>query len=159
MDSKTERRKDKYLRYKYYYSLSEYNVQLKKQKYRCASCRWKPSINKKTGKKHLALAVDHWHKLANLKIKSYKKGRYWKAKVIEFPDIFSKRLLAWIRRLRTKDKVRRKALKKLKRILMKKSRRGLLCWHCNTAIQKFRDNPVKLIRAGRYIQKYTFDGA
>lgn len=151
-------KRDKYLQYKYYYSLVEYNVQSKKQRHRCAICRWKPSKNVKTGKKHNPLAVDHWHKLANLKIKSYKRGKYWKAKVTEFPQLFKESLIAWLHRIRTKDKVRRKALKKLKKILMIKSRRGLLCWHCNTAIQKFRDNPAVLISAGRYIQKYTFDG-
>ncbi|MHB8602213.1 MAG: endonuclease domain-containing protein [Nitrosotalea sp.] len=29
--------------------------------------------------------------------------------------------------------------------------RGLLCWRCNTAIQKFRDNPKLLRAAAKYL--------
>lgn len=31
--------------------------------------------------------------------------------------------------------------------------RGLLCWRCNTAIAKFRDNPDHMEAAGAYIRK------
>jgi len=30
--------------------------------------------------------------------------------------------------------------------------RGLLCWHCNNALGKFRDNPEMLIRAADYLR-------
>jgi len=31
--------------------------------------------------------------------------------------------------------------------------RGLLCWHCNSGLGKFKDNPELLIRAADYLQK------
>jgi hypothetical protein len=30
--------------------------------------------------------------------------------------------------------------------------RGLVCWHCNNALGKFRDNPEVLLRAAEYLQ-------
>ena len=37
---------------------------------------------------------------------------------------------------------------------IRKRVRGLLCWQCNSAIAKFRDNPIKLRRAAEYLETW-----
>jgi hypothetical protein len=131
-------KRDTYLRRKYGITLHEYNKMDRKQKHKCAICRRPP--------KKLPLAVDHWHWLARRKVVSYKKGKYWIAKV---PELVPANI-----KIRTKDKVRRKAIKAAKLYLLRISVRGLLCWHCNTALQKFRDNHVDLLAASAYLKEY-----
>lgn len=41
--------------------------------------------------------------------------------------------------------------KKKQQHLIRKNVRGLLCWRCNVAIAKFRDNPILLRAAAEYI--------
>lgn len=141
MDKTVEQRRHKrdlYLRRTHGISLKEYNQMDKKQHYRCKLCRRPP--------KNLPLAVDHWHWLARRKVVSKKKGKYWVATVPEL-------LPAGIK-IREKYKVRRKAIKAAKLYLRRISVRGLLCWHCNTALQKFRDNFLIMKRASEYIRHY-----
>ena len=125
---------DLYLRRTYGISLKKRNEMDKSQRYKCGICRRPPKKNK--------LAVDHDHKLAKLKVKSFKRGKYWYATVDEFPTI------------RKKDKVRKKAIKAAKLSLLRRSIRGLLCWACNTGIRKYFDNANNLLAAANYLKKH-----
>ena len=138
--TKSQHKRDLYLRRKYNKSLVWYNHQLHKQHGKCAICRKK--YNKKG--ELLVLAVDHDHKLAKLKVLSFKVGALWHARV---------KAIGWIV---TRHKKRGKAIKEAKRILLRLSVRGLLCWPCNTALQKFRDNPTLMIASAKYIKEYMY---
>lgn len=149
-----DKRKDRYYRYKYNISYSEYKRRKRKAKGKCETCRWKPSFNKKTGKKHKALAVDHWHKLSNLKVKCKKVNGKWKAYNIDFNEMgFHLREAKYAFR----SSNRRKAVKQVKLKLKRIANRGLVCWRCNSGFKKFKDNAVALIRAGKYMQRYILD--
>ena len=133
-----EHKRDLYLRRKYGITLHEYNKMDRKQKHKCAICRRPP--------KKLPLAVDHWHWLARRKVVSYKKGKYWIAKV---PELVPANI-----KIRTKDKVRRKAIKAAKLYLLRISVRGLLCWACNVGIRKYFDKAKSLYRAAKYLEAH-----
>lgn len=42
----------------------------------------------------------------------------------------------------------------VKKLLLKESIRGLLCWQDNTSLQKYRDNPDRLEAAAAYIRRF-----
>jgi hypothetical protein len=51
-----------------------------------------------------------------------------------------------------KHQPKERALRKKKQQhLIRPNVRGLLCWGCNAAIQKFRDNPERMRAAARYL--------
>lgn len=129
-----ERKRDVYLKWKYGRGLKWYRRVDKEQHHKCAICRRPP--------KNLPLAVDHAHWVEKLKVVSFKRGGYWQARVEEFLDI------------RKKNKVRKKAIKSVKRELLKRSTRGLLCWACNTGLRKWHDKPINLLRAAKYLRSY-----
>src|ERR1039457_702643 len=74
--NKQDHRRDLYYKRKYGISLAEYNELDRKQGHKCAICSRPP--------KKLPLALDHWHKLEKLKIKSVKLKTVWKAYNIAF---------------------------------------------------------------------------
>jgi hypothetical protein len=108
------------------------------QHYRCKLCKRLP--------KKLPLAVDHWHWLARRKVVSYKRGRYWIAKV---PELWNAGI-----KIRKKDTTRKKAIKAAKLYLLRLSVRGLLCWACNTGLRKYFDKYRTLYRAAKYLEKH-----
>lgn len=138
MTKKEQHRRDVYLRWKYNHSLDEINAKLKAQNYCCAICKKK--YNKQG--ELLVLAVDHWHRLAKLKVISFKVGDLWHARVKE---------LEWIVE---RNKTRGKAIKQAKRILLRLSVRGLICWPCNGGLRHWQDNYVNMASAGSYLKYY-----
>lgn len=117
----------------------------------CWVCGWKPSFNKKTGKKHNELAIDHFHKLSNLKIRSVKVKGKWEAYNVEFSLLgyFLPEAIFWFR-----SGNRRKAVKSVKMRLKKIANRGLLCWACNSGLRKWLDDPAKLRNASIYLENH-----
>lgn len=151
---KHDKKRDSYYRRKYNISYREYKRRLRKARKRCEICRWKPSFNKKTGKKHKSLAVDHWHKLERLKIITKKIRGKWEAYNVEFDNMcFRLREGKFRFRSSNRKKARKAVHLKLKRI----ANRGLICWRCNSGLKKFKDNAMALIRAGKYMNKYLKD--
>lgn len=123
---------DRRLQKTYGITLAEYNQMLKDQNGTCWICNVPPKENRR-------LHVDHDHKVARTKVQLYKQGRIWfaEARGIIFGDA-SKKIAKW------------EITRRLKRL----SVRGLLCWHDNTAIQKFRDDPDRMESAAKYIRSY-----
>jgi recombination endonuclease VII len=139
-----EHKRDVYLKWQYGRGLKWYRRQEKKQKGKCAICRRPP--------KNLPLAVDHWHKIANLKIKTRKlENGLWKAYNVEFDfmDCFIPEA-----KYTFKSRNKKKAIKQVRLILKKKANRGLLCWACNTGIRKYFDNAEHLLAASKYLQRH-----
>lgn len=108
------------------------------------------------------LHMDHDHKFHKFKIRVKKRNGLWYASV-EWP--VEEPVTNAVRRFIRLTKVypsyaqggftKRKAAKKmLQRIIRNASFRGLLCWFCNTALQKFRDDPVRMEASARYIRRY-----
>jgi hypothetical protein len=142
-------KKDLYYQRKYNISLKEYKKKDKKQHHRCAICGRPP--------KTLPLAVDHWHKLAKLKVKAkkYSTTGQWKAYNTEF------NILGYFLpegKITFKSSNRKKAVKAVRRKLLRKSVRGLLCWACNSGLRKWLDNPRLLRRAAKYLTYHQSGG-
>lgn len=113
---------------------SEFGTTLKKQGNRCAVCGRKS--------KNVSLSQDHTHFIAKLKVTTTKEGNFWVARNEEFNFVY-------------RSKSRRKAKRKVTFKLKRESRRGILCWHCNSALRKFLDNYELLIKAGEYLKKWS----
>jgi hypothetical protein len=90
-----------------------------------------------------SLHVEHDHKIAKEKI-AVKKVKdngdvCWRAT--------TKYFTVW-------DRDRTKARAVARRLLLRKSVRGLACWKCNSGIQKFRDNPKFLLAASGFLSRH-----
>lgn len=92
------------------------------------------------------LHVDHDHKEVKVKISTRKQDGFWYADAkkpygtLIFATFgFKKMALA-----RTS----------IRQSIKKRSVRGLLCWPCNRALVKFRDNPDLMESAAKYIRDY-----
>jgi hypothetical protein len=140
-----DHKRDRYLIWKYGLSLKEYKKLDKDQDHKCAICRRPP--------KNLPLAVDHWHKVERLKIKTKKNKDtgLWKAYNIEF-KMFSCHLPEAAITFKSSNK--KKAIKQVRLKLKRKANRGLLCWACNTGIRKYFDNAEHLLAASKYLRKH-----
>jgi hypothetical protein len=132
--TQTDIKRDKYLSKKYAISLSWYNIKLVEQNGGCAICHKPP----KEGK---SLHIDHDHKIAKLELKIVKQKGAW---VVMSPDFCS--IIRGVPRKAVVDSARR--------VILRRSIRGLLCWSCNTALQKFRDDPDKMESSAKYIRDY-----
>jgi hypothetical protein len=89
--------------------------------------------------------VDHDHRFDRVKLKLTKKpDRRWVALGV---------VGSWtaLGEGDTKAEARKHARLNFKGL----SIRGLLCWGCNAAIQKFRDSADKMEAAARYIRKFN----
>lgn len=132
---------DKRLQRAYGITLAEYNKMLDEQGGVCAICG-KPPTNKRLHTDH-----DHLsHKVVITITKDSINGTYtaWAeggahgVNIYFYPD----------------NKTRKEARARAKLDAKRKSVRGLLCWPCNRALQKFRDNPDLMESAAKYIRKY-----
>lgn len=156
MTAKKKHALDLLYRRKYGRTYKEINRLRTRQKNRCAICRWTPTFNKKTGKKHNNLAIDHWHKLSNLKVKVFKtKSGLWEAYNVDF-RLYKYHLPEGA--ITFKSHLRKKAVNKVKYQLKRKSVRGLICWRCNSGLRKWLDNPTLLRRAGKYLSAHQSGG-
>lgn len=134
--------RDKYLRKNFNRTEEEYNRAFKEQDGVCYICHEPPM-----SRSH---HVDHDHKVEKLKIKSIKSGKKWTAWPSEMPEAPDAKRLLFVEEAKTKPE----ALAKVRRKLLRLSTRGILCWQCNRAIAKFKDDPDRLSRACLYLLHY-----
>ena len=137
--SPEDRKRDRYYRKTYNIGLCDYNQMLKEQNDSCGICsKHRLQFNR-------ALHVDHDHRFDRVKLKLTKKpDRRWVALGV---------VGSWtaLGEGDTKAEARKHARLNFKGL----SIRGLLCWGCNAAIQKFRDSADKMEAAARYIRKFN----
>lgn len=147
--TKKDHRRDLYYKRNYGVSLQDVNRLLRKQGKRCAICRKR--YNKKG--ELLILALDHLHKLENLKIKCEKlKSGLWKAYNIEFSwqgFHLPEAKLTW------KSGNKKKAIKQVRLKLKRLANRGFVCWPCNGGLRHWNDNYKNMIRAGKYLKAHV----
>lgn len=138
MATLTQKQKDnatsKRLFQKYGITLEEYSAMLSEQGGVCKICQKAP-----TGRK---LHTDHCHSLVQTKIDSKKisKGN-WEAFIIDLG-------------LHGFGRTKSEALKKVKHKLKKLSIRGLTCWHCNTGLKWFMNDPEVMESAALYLRNH-----
>lgn len=128
---------DKRLQKTYGITLADYDRMLKEQNGGCWICGKPPKGNKR-------LHVDHDHKKGREKVYVRKPAgtNVW----VAYTDSGVGGGQVFFSRKEALDFVRRKVLRL--------SVRGLLCWRCNTGLQKWRDNPEHLKRAALYLEEY-----
>lgn len=134
--------RDKYLRQKFNRTEEEYNKAFEEQGAVCFICQEPP-----VSRSH---HVDHDHEVEKRKIVATKQQKgVWCA----CPQTFS---LDTDNRLHFTEtgKTKPEAMAKVRRKLLRLSTRGILCWQCNRALQKFRDSEHRLLRAYIYIKHY-----
>jgi hypothetical protein len=131
-----ETQADKRLRRTYGITLEEYNQRLAEQGGGCAICRHPP------GK--CRLSVDHDHKIARTKIRAYLEiGKsYWVADAIPYIMPVGG------------HKSKKEAVTYVKNKLRRRSVRGILCWRCNSGLQKYSDRPERFEAAAQYLKKF-----
>ena len=132
--------RDKYLRQKFEITEAEYNRALELQGGHCKGCSFIPTTR--------ALHVDHDHTVAGLKIESVKHGREWVAWPKGYGDDDGR--LGF----QCHDRLKSVALKQVRRKLLRLSVRGLVCWHCNSALKKLRDDKDIANRLSLYLWDY-----
>ena len=131
--------RDKYLRKKFEITEAEYEAQLASQGGGCKICG--KTHNKKG--EPLIFHVDHDHRVEGQKIfsKRWADGKGWNAWTGDSLCIASNRLKS-------------AAIAAVRKMLRRKSCRGILCWMCNTSLKKFNDNPVLMQNSATYILSY-----
>lgn len=130
----TREARDKYLRRNYGITVEEYEKMLKVNDGGCWICGSKPKTR--------SLAVDHDHKIEKAKLTIEKTSYGFRVSCPEFIGTM------------TESFDKKSAVDSLRRVLLKKSCRGLLCPACNTGLKKFRDNSAFLTNASLYIERY-----
>lgn len=131
--------RDSYLLRKYGITEKDYEEMLTNQKGVCKICERPP------GK--VRLHVDHDHSLIKVKIITEKVNGVWLARTEHQP----KRPKLYFE---GSGSTKSEAIRKVRKSLLKCSVRGLLSWHCNTLLQKAKDNPTILANAAKYLQQY-----
>lgn len=121
----------------YNITLAEYGQMLEEQNFGCAICGRPPGDKR--------LHVDHDHAFAKRKIAAVKlsPGK-WTASTHPSETPY------YVATGSTKTE----AKNVVKRLLLRGSVRGLLCWQDNTALQKYRDCPNRLEAAADYIRRF-----
>lgn len=117
-------------------TLDEYNLMLHDQDKTCAICDAPP--------KSKSLHVDHDHTSHKVKVKTERSGDGWQAHGRYKGAVY----FAWGRK-------KPEAIKEVRLKIRKASVRGLLCWKCNTGLQKWHDDPVLMEKASAYIRKFN----
>lgn len=122
---------------KYGINLDDYEDMLRDQGGGCAICGREPTTKR--------LHVDHDHAFDRVKLVSVKTDGRW---VTTTP-------LGFVPRTRVSGDTKAVTVKAVRGRLKRLSVRGLLDWKCNTALQKFQDNPDKMEAAAQYLRKFT----
>lgn len=130
-------KRDKYLRKTYGITLAEYDAMLAAQGGGCAICG-KPA----TGR---PLHVDHDHKVAKMKLVTFKDDGKWFVYPAELVNVTA--AVFWA-------PLRSQAIKKARLYLLRRSVRGLLCWADNSGLRKYLDNVERLFNAAAYLAQY-----
>lgn len=133
--AQTDRATDARLQKTYGVTLAWYDSQLEKQGGGCAICGTPPGARR--------LHVDHDHSWTKVKVVSRKMGKVWEAAARYLNCIF-------YGSGRTKSIATRQVKAKLKRA----SVRGLLCYRCNSGLQKYRDQPKRFRTAADYLEDH-----
>jgi hypothetical protein len=135
-----DRATDLRLQKAYNISLADYNYLDEKGYHGCWVCG-RPAANNR-------LHVDHDHSWKKVKINTNKHEEQWAASAKYNENSFvcfgSKKSLA---------------IRGLKKMLLRASVRGLLCYQHNAGLQKFSDNSVWLLRASDYIDNMILRGS
>lgn len=126
--------REKRLLKKYGRSQAWYEEQMAEQGGRCAICGRPP------GK--LPLSVDHDHRVHYHKVKTVRETTGWRAEMCE---------LGIVRRALRRNEAIREVREEAKRL----SCRGLLCWRCNTGLQKFSDSSAHLRAGAEYLEAHA----
>lgn len=137
MNRKTE---DRRLIRKYGITLVEREAMEAECGNKCEICGKPPGKNR--------LSVDHDHKIAKIKFKlerSIEEFSYSETYTITFSEKFD-----CVEFIGTKKDTR----EWVKRFLKHKSVRGLLCWRCNSGLQKYSDRPELFDNAAKYLRKF-----
>lgn len=132
---------------KYGLTAVEYDAMLDQQGGGCAIC----GSTAKTRRLH----VDHDHKWTQVKlVYSRESDGEWKVRgaVRRLWQVHARYngQLFWAR-----YGTRREAVKDVRQRLKRASVRGILCFGCNGGLRKFRDNPLFMERAAKYITRFT----
>ena len=129
---------DKRLQKLYGITLEEYNQILAEQGGVCAICKEPPGT--------IRLSVDHDHRFDRVKptISKYENGF-----LADFRTPLGADCMVF--ELPTKKEVRAA----LKRVLRRRSIRGLLHFQCNKGLQYYRDLPERLESAAAYLKKFS----
>ena len=97
----------------------------------------------------IALAVDHDHKWKYRKVRVKEKWqgpavlhKKWKAFFIEFPHV------------KAFAKKKNDAIRAVRKLAIRQSVRGIICFGCNGGLRKFRDNHRFLASASKYLKHY-----
>ena len=134
--------KDKRLRKLYGITLDDYNTMLTEQNGVCAICGTKPGTR--------SLSVDHDHKWKYLKL-LVTKSNGGSVVVVSVCDPSVGPESPYFN-LRWTAKTQVQARKFLRKLLLRMSVRGLLCFSCNGGLRKYRDNPDYLRSAAIYLR-------
>jgi len=136
MNRKAESKRQQRL---YGITLEEKEKQIVEQGGVCAICGRPP------GKKNLS--TDHAHSYRYIKIVvergDWETSYMWRARFIireQGVSVYGQTYLDAVRQAR--------------RFIKRESVRGQICWTCNTALQKFRDNPDLMDKSAAYIRKF-----
>ena len=132
-----DRAADQRLRKTYGVSLDWYDQKFKEQGGGCAICHKPPTSRR--------LHIDHDHSWKKVKIDAQQQSlsKNWKASAIylgkEYIAGGAKRSLA---------------VREIKKMLLRASVRGLLCYSHNAGLQKFQDDPKFLRSAADYLEAH-----
>ena len=129
----SEHTRDLYLRRHYNLTLEEYNEMMAEQGSVCALCGHPP--------KSRSLSVDHCHRYVKQAIHSQKvDSGLWKA---------------WTETMWEYGHSHGDAVQKIRRRMLRKSIRGLLCYRCNKGIAFYRDDPKLFRRVAEYLERFN----
>ncbi len=131
-----DKRRDAYYRRKYGISLDDYERMDFIQNRVCAICHRPPTKNR--------LAVDHWHGWKYVKLNTTRVGSEWLSVAYENQA----KEISWA------GKTKSEAIRGLRKMLQKKSVRGLLCFSCNSGLRKYADDPNRFEAAAEYLRRW-----
>ena len=130
-----DRATDLRLQKTYNRDLAWYNAQLEEQEGGCGVCG-RPEGTRR-------LHVDHDLSWKKVRIETMKTRGAWVAKALYLGNLY----------LEGSEK-KSTAVRKIKRLLLKDSVRGLLCYSCNAGLQKFADSPKRFRAAADYLEAH-----
>jgi hypothetical protein len=126
-------------------SLEEYNELEKNNNHCCWICGRKVNEDKR-------LAVDHDHRFDKYKYIAEKTGSgKWTCRAVSKYTIIGPNQIVWIGNEYNSSKEAKDALRK---VIKRRSIRGLLCFRCNRGLAYWRDNISNMANAIKYLQSY-----